>query len=328
MAQPNAQMKSVLDSYAQLGPLPVESLSPFNARQLPTLDRAVIKLVSQSALERLTTPAIQTVAKVEHILIPGPDGDLLARVYTPQGQGPFPVLIYFHGGGWVIANLDVYDSSCRALTQQSESIVVSVAYRQAPENTFPAAAEDAYAATQWIMTHANEIGGDPARVAITGESAGGNLATVACLMTRDRGGVMPAHQLLVYPITNMEEESSTYAEFADAKPLNSAMMRWFKKYYLGDTGDAGNPYVSPLKADVSGLPSATVITAEIDPLRAEGEAYGEKLKAAGIPTTVTRYNGVTHEFFSLPVVVDEAKNAVRQASAELKDAFQKRRLAA
>jgi acetyl esterase len=186
VSAPDAQMKAVLDELAAFKAPPIDKQSPMNARNNPTAANAVMGVLAKRG-----QPAIEMVGDVSHQLIPGPAGDLLARVYKPQGQGPFPVLVYFHGGGWVIANLDTYDSSCRALTNAANCMVVSVAYRQAPEHKFPAAAEDAYASTQWVMSNAAQINGDPKRVAVGGESAGGNLAAVTCLMARDRGGTMP-----------------------------------------------------------------------------------------------------------------------------------------
>ncbi|MEH2245547.1 alpha/beta hydrolase [Nostoc sp.] len=317
VSTPDTQMKAVLDELTSFNAPPIEKLSPMNARNNPTVADAVI-----GVLAKRRKPAVEMVGDVNHQLIPGPGGDLLARIYLPKGKGPFPVLVYFHGGGWVIANLDTYDSSCRALTNAANCMVVSVAYRQAPESKFPAAAEDAYAATQWVMANAARINGDPQRVAVGGESAGGNLAAVTCLMARDRGGKIPVHQMLIYPVTNYAFDTPSYQENANAKPLNKAMMIWFWKQYLNSESDGSNPYASPLRAEnLRGLPPATVITAEIDPLRSEGEAYAKRLREAGSPVKATNYNGVTHEFFGTGAVVDKAKQAVREAAAGLRSGF-------
>ncbi len=316
-SMPDAQMKAVIDELASYNAPPIEKLSPMNARNTPTVADAVMGLLAKRG-----KGAVEMVGDVSHQLIPGAAGDLLARIYTPMGKGPFPVLVYFHGGGWVIATLDTYDSSCRALANAANCMVVSVAYRQAPENKFPAAAEDAYAATQWVMSNAAQLNGDPKRVAVGGESAGGNLAAVTCLMARDRKGLMPVHQMLIYPVTNYAFDTPSYQENANAKPLNRAMMMWFWNHYLKSEADGSNPYASPLRAtNFRNLPPATVITAEIDPLRSEGQAYAQQLQKAGIPVKATNYNGVTHEFFGAGAVVDKAKQAVREAVAGLRSGF-------
>lgn len=311
------QAQRVLSQLALLDAPPITSLTPFNARQGSPLLNAV-----QMVATELGKPPLEMVRDVSHRIIPGPGGQLLIRIYFPHGDGPYPALVYFHGGGWVIANLDTYDSSCRAVTNAAGCVVVSVAYRQAPEFKFPAAAEDAYAALRWVMENAAIMSVDPKRVAVGGESAGGNLATVTALMARDRGTAMPIHQLLVYPITNYAFDTASYNENATAQPLNKPLMQWFWNYYLPRAADGKNPYASPMQAkSLKGLPRATVITAEIDPLRDEGEAYAKRLNGEGVPTTMTRYNGVMHEFFSMAGVIDKGKQAVMQAATELRAAF-------
>jgi len=314
----NVQMEEIVDAYMALHPLPIQILSAPNARNLPTPRDAVEAVLTKHHQSNLVEP----VGSVKHILIPGPGGDLLARVYTPFGSGPFPVLVYFHGGGWVIANLDTYDSSCRALTNAAGFIVVSVAYRQAPEHKFPAAADDAYAATQWVMANAASLNGISSKVAIGGESAGGNLAAVTALRIRDMHARMPIHQLLVYPITNYNFDTPSYREYANAPFLTRAAMMWFWEKYLPSPADGSNPYASPLRAQsLKHLPSATVIVDENDPLRSEGTAYAERLKDAGVPTVFTLYNGVTHEFFSMSAVLDQARRAVAEAAKGLRAAL-------
>ena len=316
-SMPDAQMKAILDELGSFNALPIEKLSPMNARNSPTVANAVMGLLAKRG-----KGAVEMVGDVSHQLIPGPGGDLLARIYKPRGKGPFPVLVYFHGGGWVIATIDTYDSSCRALANAANCMVVSVAYRQAPENKFPAAAEDAYAATQWVIANAAQLNGDPNRVAVGGESAGGNLAAVTCLMARDRKGLMPVHQMLVYPVTNYAFDTPSYQENANAKPLNKAMMMWFWNHYLKNEADGSNPYASPLRTEnFRNLPPATVITAEIDPLRSEGQAYAQQLQKAGVSVKATNYSGVTHEFFGAGAVVDKAKQAVRDAATGLRSGF-------
>ncbi len=313
----NVQMEEIVDAYEALHPLPIQILSPENARNLPTPRDAVEAVLTKHHRFNLVEP----VGSVKHILIPGPGGDLLARVYTPFGSGPFPVLVYFHGGGWVIANLDTYDSSCRALTNAAKFIVVSVAYRQAPEHKFPAAADDAYAASQWVMANATSLNGMPSRVAVGGESAGGNLAAVAALRARDEGARMPFYQLLVYPITNYNFNTPSYIEDANAPFLTRAAMMWFWDKYLPSPAAGSNPYASPLRANLRHLPPATVIVAENDPLRSDGEEYAAKLRTEGVPVDFKLYKGVTHEFFSMSPVLEQARQAVAKAAMDLQSAL-------
>lgn len=322
----DSQMQAVLDQLAKFNAPPIEKLSPENARNNPTPKNAVEEMAADSAMIRsknLVMPTLpEPVGRIDHILIPTEAGEVLARVFTPEGDGPFPVIVYFHGGGWVIANLDVYEPSCRRLCNAADSIVVSVAYRQAPEHKFPAAVNDAYAALQWVLENAATLNGDPLRVAVAGESAGGNLATVACLRAKDEGGLMPAAQLLVYPVTDSQMNSPSYTEQANAKPLNAAMMQWFWGHYLNNMSEGEHVYASPLRApDLTGLPPTTVITAELDPLRDEGEAYAQRLADAGVPVKTRRYEGVTHEFFGLAGAVGKAKDAVDFAVDNLRKAF-------
>jgi acetyl esterase/lipase len=244
-------------------------------------------------------------------------------VYTPSGSGPFPVLVYFHGGGWVIAGIQAYDSSCRALANAANCVVVSVGYRQAPEHRFPAAHEDSYAAAQYILNNTAKFGGDPRRVAVGGESAGGNLAGAVCLMAKQRGGKMPIYQLAVYPIANYNLNSPSYRENANAIPLSKPLMAWFYRYALRGPQDGSSPLISLVRANVRGLPPATVITAQIDPLRSEGRQYADRLKAAGIPVRYRSYDGVSHEFFGMAAVVDKAREANKFAAEGLQSAFRR-----
>ncbi len=320
--QVDLQMQQLLDALAATDAPPIENVTPQIARNLPSISSATLAVTAANG-----EPGEEEIGGISHILVPGEAGDLVARVYTPVNavDGPLPVAVYFHGGGFVIADLDTYDASCRALANASGALVVSVAYRQAPENPYPAAANDAYAATQWIIENAGQINGDPERVAVVGESAGGNLATVVCLLARDLGGALPIHQVLVYPVATFApsgDQTQSIDQFGDAAPLNAAMLEWFGSYYLTDTAVAGSdPYVSPAIADLTGLPPATVILAEIDPLHSQGEIYAQQLTDAGIETTVTTYEGVTHEFFGTGAVVDKAVEAVEEAAGRLREAF-------
>lgn len=326
----DSDMQAVIDQLMKFNPPPIETLTPNNARNNPTLKNAVEEMSSQSATVRamnVAMPAMpEPVGSVKHILIPTAEGELLARVFTPDGDAPFPVIVYFHGGGWVIADLNVYEASCRALSNAVGAVVVSVAYRQSPEAKYPAAVDDAYAATQWVMQNAQQLGGDPNLVAIAGESAGGNLATVTCLKTKDEGGQMPIAQLLIYPVTDTSMSQPSYAENENSQPLHSSMMAWFWKYYLEDESQKSEKYVAPLMAnDLSGLPPAIVITAENDPLRDEGEQYAKALADAGVSVDAQRFDGVTHEFFGVAGAVSKAREAVDFATEGLKKVFDARR---
>lgn len=323
----DSDMQSVVEQLLKFNAPPLETLDFANARVTPTFKNAVEELASNSTTTRaanVVMPAMpEPVEKIEYIRIPTRDGEVLARVYYPSSDENLPVIVYFHGGGWVIANLDVYESSCRALCNAAEAIVVSVNYRQAPEAKFPAAVNDAYDATQWILQNASHIGGDTSRVAIAGESAGGNMATVTCIQAKDKGGLMPIAQLLVYPVTDTSMSQSSYAENQDTFPLHTSMMPWFMKYYLEDESDKTNKYVAPLHADdLSGLPPAIVITAEFDPLRDEGEQYAKKLADSGVSVKFRRFEGVVHEFFGLAGAVSKAADAVEFAADGLKEVFE------
>jgi acetyl esterase len=319
-AKLDPQMAKVIAVYKKIAGAPIYTLTPQDARQQFSAEDAAKAVARLKGLAEAPEP----VGKVEDMrMIPGAAGPLTVRIYTPTGDGPFPVIVYFHGGGFAIATIDTYDTSARALTNLAGAIVISVEYRKAPENKFPAAVEDAVASYQWALANAASLNGNPDKMAVAGESAGGNLATVVCLLARDRGVKMPVHQLLVYPITNNDIETPSYLEYAHAIPLNKPAMEWFFQNYLLNLEDGNNPLVSPLKANLQGLPSATIIGAEIDPLQSEGKQYADKLKAAGIPVDYKLYFGVTHEFFGMGAVVDKAKEAESQAAADLRAAFSK-----
>ena len=320
-ASPNSDMKAVLDKLASMNPKPLPQLTAAEARKGPTPADAVKALLEARGKSIEPEP----VAKVQDLQISGAEGQIPARIYTPEGKGPMPVVVYFHGGGWVIANTDVYDSSPRALANLAKAIVVSVDYRQAPEHKFPAAHEDAFAAWQWALKNASSFGGDPARVAVAGESAGGNLAAAVSLMARDRKAQMPVAELLVYPIAGYDFETPSYEENATAKPLDKAGMQWFYQQYLNTPKDAQDPRISLVKADLHGLPPTTLITAQIDPLRSEGQLLATNLEKAGVKVESKNYDGVTHEFFGMGAVVAEAKDAEQFGAGGLKKAFAKQK---
>lgn len=318
-AEPTAQMKKVLDAYALLSPVPIDKTTPAIARTAPTMTTAVKAVMKKEGLE---PPAFS--GKTQNITIPSADGDLAARVYTPAGEGSFPVIFYIHGGGWVIADIDVYDASARALCEMTKALVISTEYRKAPEHKFPASHDDTWATYQWTLENAAKYNGNPKKVAVAGESAGGNMAASICLMAKEKNAPMPVHQLLIYPVTSSAMDTESYKENENTKPLSAKGMKWFLGYELANPSDGDNPRFSVLRSsDLKGLPPATIIAAEIDPLRSEGKAYADKLKAAGVSVTYKLYSGVTHEFFGMGAVIDEAKDAEKLASSELKRAFEK-----
>jgi len=232
------------------------------------------------------------------------------------------VLVYLHGGGWVLCSIETHDPTCRELANGAGCVVVSVGYRLAPEHRFPAPAEDCYAALEWVARNTASLGGDPARIALGGDSAGGNLTAAVTLMARDRGGPRLVHQLLVYPVLDHAFDTDSYRENADGLLLTRDMMRSFWASYLAREEDGRHPYASPLRAsDLAGLPPAHVITAEYDPLRDEGEAYARRLAAAGVPCVQRRYDGMIHGFFGFTQMVDRARDAVADAARELRRGF-------
>lgn len=308
-------MQKVLDALASLGGKPIETLTPEEARKQPSPADAVKKVLGD--MKKSTEP--EGGVTVKEMMIAGPLGNFPIHVYTPEGPGPFPAMVYYHGGGFVIADTKTYDASPRALAKMANAVMVAVDYHQAPEHKFPAAPNDAYAAYEWTIAHAKSINVDPTRVAVGGESAGGNLATVVSMMARDKKAQTPVHQLLVYPVVSDDMTRPSYVTNADAKPLNKPMMAWFFKYY---GADASNPYAVPIKAaSLKGLPPATIIAAEIDPLLSEGKAYADMLKKDGVAVTYKEYTGVTHEFFGMGAVVPKAKEAEQFAADQLRKAF-------
>ncbi len=318
-AKPNPQMQAVLDKLGTLGGKPVESLSAEEARKQPSPADAVMAILKEDNKD-----AAEPVNEVDNITIELSNGEIKGRVYKPAGDGPFPIILYIHGGGWVIADLDTYDSTPRALANGVGAIVLSVHYRQAPEHKFPAAHNDAYGAYQWLLKNGHRWSGNTKNIAVVGESAGGNLAAAICIMAQAEGIHAPVHQVLIYPIADTKLDTPSYVENADAKPLNAAMMKWFLDKALAKPEDASDSKVALLQAKtLKGLPSATIVTAQIDPLRSEGEALAKKLTADGVEVAYKNYDGVTHEFFGMGAVVDVAKEANAFVFANLKAAFGK-----
>jgi len=317
MARADQDMRAVLAQLMALGAQPVETLTPEQARRQPTPADAVKAVLQQ--MGRSTAP--EPVGNVQDRTIPGPGGAIPVRIYTPAGSGPFPVIVYYHGGGWVIAAIDTYDSSARALANAAGAIVMSVEYRKGTENRFPAAHDDAFAAYQWALGNAASIGGDPMRVATAGESAGGNLAMATAMTARERNVKLPVHVLAVYPIADGDTESPSYAENANARPLSRAGMQWFFRHYPRTAADLRDPRISLVRADLRGMPATTIILAEIDPLRSDGMELAERLRAAGVRVNLHQHAGVTHEFFGMGAVVDDARTAVREAATGLRQGF-------
>lgn len=261
------------------------------------------------------------IARTEDRTIPGPHGDIPVRIYTPEGTTPLPVVVYFHGGGWVLGSIASHDTSCRSIANASGAIVISVDYRLAPESKFPKPLDDAFAAAEWIAENAESFGGDSQRMAIAGDSAGGNLATVVSMRARDAGSPRILFQVLVYPVIDYNFDTPSYIQNAEGYALTRAVMIWFWGHYLNNADEGQNPLCSPMRApDLSGLPPALIITAEFDPLRDEGEAYAKRLIESGVPVEYTCYDGMIHTFFGI-AGLDKAKEALGQVGRALKEAF-------
>ena len=261
----------------------------------------------------------EPVHRIENLSVPAEHGEIPIRVYTPAGNGPFTGLVFFHGGGWVIGSIETHDALCRSIANAAGCVVVSVEYRLAPEHKYPAAADDAFAATCWVSEHAAKLGIDPARLAVGGDSAGGNLAAVVSLMARDRSGPPLALQLLLYPITDYDLDTASYQRYADGYLLTRDAMAWFWGHYVPDGVSPETPYISPLRApDHSNLPPALVITAECDPLADEGRAYAERLKAAGVAVTFNCYPGMIHGFIRRHRLLRQGRNGLDELAGALR----------
>ncbi|TVS15831.1 MAG: alpha/beta hydrolase [Gammaproteobacteria bacterium] len=287
----------------------------------PTIDQ--LTPAEGRAMYRMMQPPGDDIAVggVENRQISGPGASIPIRIYRPQGSGPFPVHVHFHGGGWVIGDLETHDADCRQLCQLADVIVVAVDYRLAPEHRYPAAVEDCYAATVWAAAHGGEFGGREGPVSVGGDSAGGNLAAVVSRLARDRNGPGINLQLLLYPVVDAAMDTPSYTENGDGYMLTRQGMEWFWTQYCPDPAQRLEPDASPLRAsDLSGLPPALVMTAEFDPLRDEGESYAQRLTEAGVEVTCERYAGLIHGFFSQARNIPAARPALEAAAAAIRAA--------
>jgi acetyl esterase len=268
-------------------------------------------------------PRRRTMHEVIDRTIQGPQSRIPVRIYVHGARfQPQPVLVYYHGGGWVIGDLETHDLVCRQLAAEARCIVVAVDYRRAPEHKFPAAADDAAAAFRWVARHAPDFNGDPKRIAVGGDSAGGNLAAVVCHDARDSGGPTPCFQLLIYPVTDLRMATRSYDAFADGFILTRDLMEWFRDHYLASEAERTHPRASPVLAQsFAGLPPALVITAGFDPLKDEGRAYAERLREAGVPVAYRCYDGLVHGFISLTGGIAAAHGAASDAAAALRRVF-------
>jgi len=306
------QAQFVLDLIIKSGRPPLHTLTPAEARQVYRDTREVLQI------------PVPDVASVQDRKIPGPNGPIPIRYFRPKGSQAgdvLPVLVYFHGGGWVIGDLDTHDIICRLLGNHAGVAVISVDYRMGPEHKFPAAVEDAFAATRWVADQAGALGLDGSRIAVGGDSAGGNLSAVVTLLARDRGPKL-SYQLLIYPGTDMTSDTESLKRFADGYMLTRDGMRWFMGHYLRGPADGEDWRASPLKApDLSGLPPAHILTAGFDPLMDEGKAYADRLAAAGVPVNYRCYEGMIHGFFGMTGPIETARKAIAEAGLALRRAF-------
>ena len=317
-ATPDADMQAVLDAHAALGAKPIESLNVDQARTGPTLADAVMKVKEARGLPTAPDASVTT----QDLAYPTAGGTQVARIYKPAGvPANAPVVVYFHGGGWVISSIDVYDATPRAMAKALNAIVVSVEYRKGPDFKFPAAHDDANAAYQWVLANAAKWGGNPADVAVAGESAGGNLAMNVAISARDNGWTAPKAILAVYPIADANPATASKRENTQALPLRTPTLLWFGNNALRSPADMTDKRYNLVAANLSGLPPVTIVNAQIDPLRSDGETLMEALQKAGVQVERRVYDGATHEFFSMADVVQDAKDAQTWSFGRLKTAL-------
>ena len=299
------QAKVILDLMADSG-FTFEGMTPEQLR-------------SRMAMANMPSPV--ELASITDRTIPGPDGPVPVRIYRPSADSGLPVTVFFHGGGWVIGDLESHDHCCRTIAAKANCVVVAVDYRLAPEAKFPAAVDDAWAATEWVATHGDELDVDVSRLAVAGDSAGGNLAAVVANMSRDHDHVEVIQQALIYPVTDGACDRPSMTDNAEGYLLTSTAMDFFHGHYLRSDADIADPRYSPIVSDLVGAPPAVVVTAEFDPLRDQGNAYAEKLAASGVEVDHVEYEGMFHGFFSMDAGLDVASKAQDQVAAALRDAF-------
>jgi len=310
MTEVHPQLKALLERIAEAG-YPDQTKVPVAEARRITVERA----------QRFYGPP-EPVDRVEELTIPGPAGPLRARLYAAASDGPMPVAVYFHGGGWVLGDVDSHDNGARALTNSAGTLTVSVEYRRAPEHPFPAAVEDCLAALTWVAAHAGALGGDARRIAVAGDSAGGNLAAACALHSRDGAAPPLAFQLLIYPVLDSDLETPSYRELAEAPVLTRARMAYFWEQYVPDAAQRSDWRCAPLRApDLAGVAPAMIIGSGIDPLFSEGVAYAERLRTAGVAVEHIAFPRMTHAFFQAPSILDDSRAAVTRAGAALKRAF-------
>lgn len=317
---PNEEMNKVLKEMEKKAGKPIENLSVGEARLQPTPTDAARTVMANS---KDASTELLELAEVKEITVDGASGLIPARLYKPYSKDkkPMPIVVYFHGGGFVLADNDVYDATPRSLANKTKAIFVSVEYRKGPESKFPAAHDDAYAAYKWVVNNAASLGGDPKRVAVAGESAGGNLALNVAIRARDEKFQLPIHELLIYPVAGNNMETESYKKYGDAKPLNKPMMVWFMDNYLNTPAEKNDPRINLVAADLKGIKPATIITAQVDPLRSEGEELAKQMKKQGVKVRYKNYEGVTHEFFGMAPILRDARSAQELASSRLKSSF-------
>lgn len=311
----NPQCQTILDAIANAdGPTVFDTRDPAEARRL---------YAAGTTTFAPPTPALRSVSDRT---VPGDGGEIPLRLYTPEADaGPegLPVLVFLHGGGWIFGDIETHDALCRLLAHQAACLVVSVDYRLAPEHKFPAALDDSLAALDWVAAHAAEVGGDATRIALGGDSAGGNLAAAACQVLRDRSGPNIVFQLLIYPAVDFTADMVSPRSHGAGYGLSDAAIGWMRECYLNDPFDAIDPRASPAMAkDLSGLPPAFIQTAEFDPLHDEGKAYADALRAAGGTAIHINYPGMIHGFMRMGALVDDAAVAIDDAAKALKGMFE------
>ncbi len=312
------EMLTIIEALDSFHQAPLELLSPQQARTQKTIFDAAEVVRAQYGI---TPPSYTPDATDQTVTLNG--AQISLRIYRPHNPGgPFPCILYYHGGGWVIATNQTYDASSRAIAEKTGAVVISVEYRKGPEAKFPAAHKDAFAAYKWALANATFLNINTAKMAVAGESAGGNLACNVSIMARDSGVVMPRHQLLIYPVAQNDTTTASYIQYAQAQPLNRSLVNYFLRNYLVTPSQSADPRISLINANLSNLPPTTIINAEIDPLRDDGYMLENKLKAAGVSVDRRLYDGVTHEFFGIETLLPQARDAQSVSTTALRQALQ------